>query len=59
MSGEFPGEMRIGERLEAARIRASLDLATVEERTKIRQRYLRALERLREILSAMPGGLEP
>jgi len=44
MSGDFPGEMRIGERLEAARIRASLDLATVEERTKIRQRYLRALE---------------
>ena len=36
--------MQIGERLEAARIRASLDLATVEERTKIRQRYLRALE---------------
>jgi len=44
MSGERPGEMRIGERLEAARIRASLDLATVEERTKIRRRYLRALE---------------
>lgn len=44
MSGERPGEMRIGERLEAARIRESLDLATVEERTKIRQRYLRALE---------------
>jgi Helix-turn-helix domain len=44
MSGDRPGEMRIGERLEAARIRASLDLATVEDRTKIRRRYLRALE---------------
>ncbi len=44
MSGERPGEMRIGERLEAARIRASLDLATVEDQTKIRRKYLRALE---------------
>ena len=44
MSGERPGEMKIGERLEAARIGASLDLATVEDRTKIRRKYLRALE---------------
>src|SRR5436190_14394067 len=45
MSGEHrPGEMRIGAELAAARERAGLDLATVAERTKIRTRYLSALE---------------
>jgi cytoskeleton protein RodZ len=44
MGGERLGEMPIGEVLEAARVRAGLDLAAVEERTKIRARYLRALE---------------
>ena len=44
MSGERPGEMRIGEALADARARAGLDLATVADRTKIRSRYLEALE---------------
>jgi cytoskeleton protein RodZ len=44
MGGERLGEMPIGEVLKAARVRAGLDLAAVEERTKIRVRYLRALE---------------
>jgi hypothetical protein len=44
MSGERPGEMRIGEALTEARRRAGLDLATVADRTKIRSRYLDALE---------------
>ena len=44
MSDQRPGEIRIGETLEAARSAASLDLAAVEERTKVRARYLRALE---------------
>ena len=44
MSGERPGEMRIGAELAAARERAGLDLATVADRTKIRSRYIEALE---------------
>jgi Helix-turn-helix domain len=36
--------MRIGEVLKRARTRQRLDIRTVEERTKIRTRYLRALE---------------
>src|SRR6188472_2062011 len=45
MSGEQrPGEMRIGAELTAARERAGLDIASVAERTKIRSRYLEALE---------------
>ena len=54
--------MRIGEVLEQARDRAGLEIADVEEQTKIRAKYLRALEteelgraaeqRLREGLSA-------
>jgi hypothetical protein len=36
--------MRIGEALSAARARAGIELAGAEERTKIRARYLRALE---------------
>jgi hypothetical protein len=47
MSGEPDGplgEIRIGATLVAARERADLDLADVEERTKIRTRYLSALE---------------
>ena len=40
-----PGaELRIGNALKEARQRAGLDIRTVEERTKIRTRYLRALE---------------
>jgi Helix-turn-helix domain len=44
MEGELPGEMRIGEVLQDARRRAGLDMRTAEERTKIRIKYLRALE---------------
>jgi cytoskeleton protein RodZ len=45
MSGEQrPGEMRIGAELTAARERAGLDIAAVADRTKIRGRYLEALE---------------
>jgi Helix-turn-helix domain len=44
MAGELPGEMRIGEVLQDARRRAGLDMRTAEERTKIRIKYLRALE---------------
>ena len=44
MSTELPAEMRIGEVLKQARARAGLDIRTVEERTKIRVKYLRALE---------------
>ena len=39
-----PGQLRIGDALIAARARADLDLKQVEERTKIRAKYLRALE---------------
>lgn len=38
------GGMRIGEVLKSARTRQGIDIAEVEERTKIRTKYLRALE---------------
>ena len=38
------GGMRIGEVLKATRRRRELDIRTVEERTKIRTKYLRAME---------------
>ena len=44
MNREPPGEMRIGEVLRDARQRAGLELRDVEQRTKIRLKYLRALE---------------
>lgn len=44
MSGERPGEMQIGEVLREARERQGLEVRDVEERTKIRLKYLRALE---------------
>lgn len=44
MSEPLPGEMRIGEVLKQARARAGLDIRAVEEQTKIRVKYLRALE---------------
>lgn len=45
--------MQIGKVLRDARTRAGLDIATIEERTKIRTRYLRALED--EEWDALPG----
>jgi hypothetical protein len=39
-----PSHMSIGEVLKSARARHGLDIRTVEERTKIRTKYLRALE---------------
>jgi hypothetical protein len=39
-----PGEVRIGTALAEARARAGLELAALEERTKVRAKYLRALE---------------
>ena len=44
MTAQGPGEMRIGEVLKQARSRAGLDIRAVEEQTKIRVKYLRALE---------------
>ncbi len=44
MTGQGQGEMRIGEVLKQARARAGLDIRAVEEQTKIRVKYLRALE---------------
>jgi hypothetical protein len=44
MAGELPGQMRIGAVLGEARACAGLDLRTAEEQTKIRVRYLQALE---------------
>ena len=44
MSGDLPGEMRIGQVLEQRATRAGLEIADVEEQTKIRAKYLRALE---------------
>lgn len=41
---EQPGRMQIGEVLKSTRTRHGLDIRTVEERTKIRTKYLRALE---------------
>jgi hypothetical protein len=42
--GSRPGEFQIGAALADARARAGLDVAEVERRTKIRAKYLRALE---------------
>jgi hypothetical protein len=54
MASEGPGQdLRIGDALKEARRRAGLDIRTVEDRTKIRTRYLRALEA--EEWSALPG----
>ena len=54
MTTEGTGQdLRIGNALKEARRRAGLDIRTVEERTKIRTRYLRALEA--EEWSALPG----
>src|ERR687895_368147 len=53
MASEPGGELRIGNALKEARRRAGLDIRTVEERTKIRTRYLRALES--EEWDALPG----
>jgi hypothetical protein len=44
MTGNEQGEMRIGEVLKQARARAGLDIRAAEEQTKIRVKYLRALE---------------
>ena len=44
MEQEGFGDMRIGEVLVTARERAGLDLREIEERTKIRGKYLRAIE---------------
>ena len=44
MADERAGAMQIGRVLKDARQRAGLDIRTVEEKTKIRTRYLRALE---------------
>jgi hypothetical protein len=46
-------DLRIGDALKEARRRAGLDIRTVEGRTKIRTRYLRALEA--EEWTALPG----
>jgi hypothetical protein len=54
MASEETGqELRIGNALKEARRRAGLDIRTVEERTKIRTRYLRALEA--EEWGVLPG----
>jgi hypothetical protein len=50
---ESGGPLRIGNSLKEARTRAGLDIRTVEEQTKIRTRYLRALES--EEWSVLPG----
>jgi cytoskeleton protein RodZ len=47
------GELRIGEVLKGTRTRLRLDVATVEEQTKIRTKYLRALEN--EEWDTLPG----
>jgi hypothetical protein len=52
-NGEPGGELRIGNALKDARQRAGIDIRTVEEQTKIRTRYLRALES--EEWEALPG----
>lgn len=53
MATEPGGELRIGNSLKEARRRAGLDIRTVEEQTKIRTRYLRALEN--EEWGVLPG----
>jgi hypothetical protein len=50
---ESGGPLHIGQSLKEARTRAGLDIRTVEEQTKIRTRYLRALES--EEWSTLPG----
>ena len=50
---ESGGPLRIGNSLKEARTRAGLDIRTVEEQTKIRTRYLRALES--EEWGVLPG----
>ena len=50
---ESGGPLRIGNALKEARQRQGLDIRTVEETTKIRTRYLRALES--EEWSTLPG----
>jgi cytoskeleton protein RodZ len=47
------GELRIGEVLKGTRTRLRLDIATVERQTKIRTKYLRALEN--EEWDVLPG----
>lgn len=47
------GELRIGEVLKSTRTRLRLDIATVEDQTKIRTKYLRALEN--EEWETLPG----
>jgi hypothetical protein len=47
------GELQIGEVLKSTRMRLRLDIATVENETKIRTKYLRALEN--EEWEALPG----
>lgn len=47
------GELRIGEVLEGARTRLGVDIATAEKETKIRAKYLRALEN--EEWETLPG----
>jgi cytoskeletal protein RodZ len=47
------GELQIGEVLKEARGRAGLEISAVEEQTKIRTRYLRALEN--EQWEVLPG----
>lgn len=44
MANGAPGTLEIGKVLKEARQRAGLEIGAVEERTKIRTRYLRALE---------------
>lgn len=53
MAESAPGQMQIGKVLKEARTRAGLEVAAIEERTKIRTRYLRALEN--EEWEALPG----
>ena len=53
MATEPGGELRIGNALKEARTRAGLDIRTVEDKTKIRTRYLRALES--EEWDTLPG----
>ena len=54
MVSEPRGRMQIGKVLEQARERAGLDLREAEQRTKIRIKYLQALED--EEWQALPGG---
>ena len=53
MASEPGGELGIGNALKEGRRRAGLDIRDVEERTKIRTRYLRALES--EEWDVLPG----